>query len=33
MITMNDAPVGWAMLMYDLDDAKEDLDTRAVRPA
>jgi hypothetical protein len=27
MITMNDAPVGWAMLMYDLDDAKEDLDT------
>jgi hypothetical protein len=27
MISMNGSPVGWAMLMYDLDDAKEDLET------
>lgn len=25
MISMKNAPVAWAMLMYDLDDAKEDL--------
>ena len=27
MISMKDAPVSWAMLMYDLDDAREHLDT------
>lgn len=27
MISMKQAPVAWAMLMYDLDDAKEDLET------
>ena len=27
MISKDGAPVGWAMLMYDLDDAKEDLAT------
>ena len=27
MISMNDAPVTWAMLMYNLDDAKEHLET------
>ena len=27
MISRHDAPVAWAMLMYDLDDAKEDLET------
>ena len=26
MVTMDGAPVGWAMLMHDLDNAKEDLD-------
>ena len=30
MISVNDAPVGWAMLMYDLNDAKEDLETLMV---
>ena len=25
MISMKEAPVAWAMLMYDLDDAKDDL--------
>lgn len=27
MISMKDAPVGWAMLMYDLEDAEEHLGT------
>jgi hypothetical protein len=27
MISMKDAPVSWAMLMYDLDDAREDLES------
>ena len=27
MISMDDAPVAWAMLMYDLDDAKVDIET------
>ena len=27
MISMKPAPVAWAMLMYDLDDAKEDLES------
>jgi hypothetical protein len=27
MISMKDAPIAWAMLMYDLDDAKEDLES------
>ena len=27
MISMKQAPVAWAMLMYDLDDAKEDLES------
>lgn len=26
MISMKQAPVAWAMLMYDLDDAREDLE-------
>ena len=25
MISMKEGPVAWAMLMYDLDDAKDDL--------
>ena len=27
MISMKEAPVAWAMLMYDLDDAREHLDS------
>lgn len=30
MISINDAPVAWAMLMYDLDDAREHLETLMV---